>query len=168
MKGIWAFTGTKNIAVGTRADKVFDWRSREEVPLGFAVDVKDRVDEHYPARVRVGVLHSATEEKVGLVEFGEDSAGELAASGIALSLEDFDRAELRFRIHAVIGEGEARFELRAGEEGNSARAGVSQSTPIPSVAVMRTVPARALSRPRTASWFNTSVRPPPHEPIERS
>lgn len=116
-KGLWGFTGTKNIHVGTTANTVLDWRLGYEVPLGFSIAVKDRVDEYYPAEMRIGVANAATGEKLGLVEVGGRYGEGLPAAGVSLSLLDFDRAGLRARLGAVIDGREVEFELLGEEEG---------------------------------------------------
>lgn len=91
-KAIWGMTTTKNVHVGRTTDTAFDWRREAEVPLGFTVLAKERVDVYFPARVQVGVRWANTGAKVGLVELREgESPVAVHGTSAALALLSLER-----------------------------------------------------------------------------
>jgi lysophospholipase L1-like esterase len=123
-KGMWGFTGTVNIPVTVSADRVFDWRTRTEVPLGFTIQVKNRIDEYYPVQVKIGVRDAVTGERVGLLEMREGSEAELPGGKGRMKVLGFDRQAQVVRLAVgYAGDTEVvQLETREGGE-NSAEAG---------------------------------------------
>jgi cytochrome c biogenesis protein ResB len=118
-KGVWAFAGTVNIPVSVSTDTVFDWRTRTDVPLGFTILVKNRVDEYYPALVRIGVRDAATGEKLGLLELREGREAEMPGGEASVEVLRFDRQAQVLRLAVRYGGETEVTELETREGGDT-------------------------------------------------
>lgn len=117
-KGIWGTTVTKNVYVGLSTETALDWRLDAEIPLGFTVLVKERVEEYYPPRARVGVKRSDTGAKIALLEVEAGSPATVTGGALALKFAAFERQGGRFFFSAVIAGEEADFMLEGKKGAN--------------------------------------------------
>jgi cytochrome c biogenesis protein ResB len=117
-RALFGFTGTGYLFVGEETREVYDWGRGADAPLGFGLVARERVEEFYPLRVKVGVSRAADGAKLALLEVREGAAPALLPGGdLALSFQGLDdrRALLRF---GVAGRGlPASVELGAAESG---------------------------------------------------
>lgn len=88
-KALWAFTGTQYLFVGVETSTVYDWKTRADVPLGFTLLARERVEEFHPFRLKVGISDAAG-NKIGLLDLTEGRATELPGGSVRLSLLAYD------------------------------------------------------------------------------
>lgn len=89
-KSLWGFIGTQYLLVGVETEKVYDWKSRAEAPLGFTLLLKEKVDDYLPLRLRVGVSDLASGEKLDLLEVKEGGSAALRDGNLKLGVKGYD------------------------------------------------------------------------------
>ena len=88
-KAIWGFTGTQYLFVGVETATVYDWSSRADVPLGFGLLARERVEEFYPFQLKVGIKDAAG-RKIALLDLAEGRPAELPGGAMRVSLLGYD------------------------------------------------------------------------------
>lgn len=122
-KGALGFIGTKNIHVGLSTDVVFDWSREADVPLGFTIHLKDRVDEYYSGEFKIGVSVAETGEKIGLLQVKEGERTALPGGTGSIEVVKFDRRDWLLEMR-VVYEGREELVVFEVKEGGDTTGGI--------------------------------------------
>lgn len=114
-KGVWGFIGAQYLFPGLAEGKVRDFSTDEEGPLGFSLLLKERRDEFYPLRARIGLRERESGEKVGATEVIE--GGRASLGPVTITFTSFDRPRGEVVVRARAGEGEREVRLAVSETG---------------------------------------------------
>lgn len=90
VKGLLATVGTQYLFVGVPAETVYDWGLKGDVPLGFTLLMKERVEDYYPLQLQVGVNDAETGEKLSLLEPREGRPALLPGGDLRVSVGTHD------------------------------------------------------------------------------
>lgn len=117
-KALFGFTGTGYLFVGEETREIYDWGRGADVPLGFSLLARDRVEEFYPLRLKIGVTRAADGEQVALLEVREAGpAARLPGGDLTLAFGRLDAERARITLVAA-GRGlPEAVEFGAGESG---------------------------------------------------
>jgi hypothetical protein len=89
-KGLFASVGTQYLFTGVESATFYDAGTKSDVPLGFTLLMKERVEDYYPLAVRVGVTDAPTGEKLALLEIREGRSAVLPGGDLRLSVGVYD------------------------------------------------------------------------------
>lgn len=101
-KALWGFVGTQYLFTGVETAAVHDWRTRADVPLGFTLLARERVEDYYPLELRLG-LREAGGGKAALLELAEGRPARLPDGSLEVSLLSFDAEAGTVRLAADRG-----------------------------------------------------------------
>ncbi len=90
VKGIFAEVGTQYLFVDVETDTVYDVEAKSDVPLGFTLLMKERVEDYYPLQVQVGVSDASTGGKLALLELREGGVTSLPGRNLRVSIGEYD------------------------------------------------------------------------------
>lgn len=115
-KGLWGVVGTGYLFPGTPATTMYVEGTDSDLPLGFAVLLKEKREAFYPLRVKVGVRDAASGEKTALLEVVEGRSVALPGGGLSLSVREVrdDSAAAVLLIRTREGEASVTLPLVAG------------------------------------------------------
>jgi hypothetical protein len=104
-KALFGSVGTGYLFPGVTVTSFSDPLSGREFPLGFSVVLRERREEYYPLRLRLGVRERATGRKLDQFELAEGTPGRAVASGspVAVRLLSTDGANVLLDVSSAAG-----------------------------------------------------------------
>lgn len=113
IKSVFGFIGTQYLFVGVETDTAYDWKIRDQAPLGFTVLLKERVEDYYPFTLKVSVA-AGTVASPRIILLREGS--ELQVDDLKLAIRTFDLQESTVTLKAAWAGGRAypEFDLVPG------------------------------------------------------
>jgi len=158
VKGVLGFTGTQYLFVGYPVNMSYDWKTGRDTPLGFAVILRERVEDYYPVEARIGVSDAATGEKIKLLKAQEGRKVSVPGSGLRLAVLGMDESDSRLRLSVGKEGGSETFELDTLPGGeNSFQAGEYSFTLVAYRREIRSVRSRVTilegDRPVREEWL---------------
>jgi cytochrome c biogenesis protein ResB len=115
-KALWGFVGTQYLFVNVETSRVYDPATDTEVPLGFTVLMKERVEEYYPLLLRLGVKDAASGAKLALVELQERKEGSVPGGNVKLTFSGYVPPSGDLFLSVTDEEGRREFPLNLHDE----------------------------------------------------